>query len=383
MQCVVLACLTLAVAEGKPSIQHEWLYGADMSELAVEDCYGSCSPYHSSYNTLNETEDALSILKKNGYNTIRMRIWNNPNNDPSTSNGQYCNITNVLYMARRVVLDHNLSFLLDFHYSDTWADPGHQIKPKSWSNITGGTELITAVYNYTSKVLTLLKEQNTLPKYVQIGNEIHSGMLWAENGQPCDYGGYIEDPCTSNWNYFAQLVNAGCQATRDVGGDLIEIIIHTSLGNTLGNGNSAVNYIKYWYNNLLNVYSVSFDSIGLSFYLGYCGEECSINSLYLLKDLMRNESFSGLNGGLYVAETSFPYNPNVSYNWNCSEFDFTPQGQLKYVQTLKNLVDSRNVYKLYGFSWWGTEYYQSAQSYWQSLWDWNGVALPALVHGLN
>ena len=83
--------------------EHEFMYGADMSELAVEDCYETCSPYRASYKTFNITEDALLMLKNNGYNTVRMRIWNNPNNDPSTSDGQYCNLTNVLYMARCVV----------------------------------------------------------------------------------------------------------------------------------------------------------------------------------------------------------------------------------------------------------------------------------------
>ena len=338
-----------------------------MSYLDDEDCIGKCSPFKSSTN--GATQDALSILKANKFTTIRMRIWNNP----QPESNQYCNLTGALIMANRTFAN-NLKYHLDFHYSDTWADPGHQTKPAAWSSLYG-QDLINAVYNYTYTVLTALKKQNTLPQSVQIGNEIDGGMLWAPQGQPCDHGGYINNPCQDNWGYFAQLVGAGVNATRDVSQD-IEIMIHTSLGNSLAKGSSAVNWIKEWYSKLYTTYNVKFDSIGLSFYPGWC--KCDLDSLMLLSNLM--DDFKDLKGGLYIAETSYPYNPNITYDWN-STYPFTPQGQLQYVQALMEIVNGGKINGLRGIMWWGTEYYKSTQQQWQSLWDQSAVALPALLQG--
>ena len=255
-------------------------------------------------------------------------------------------------------------------------EKAHQIKPAAWTSLWG-TDLIDAVYNYTFTVLSALKDQGTLPQSVQIGNEIDNGMLWAPSGQPCDHGGYIPSPCQDNWPYFAQLVGAGVQATRDVD-DSIEIMIHTSLGNSLAGGQSAVNWIIEWYDNLYYKYNVTFDSIGLSFYPGFCN--CKLSDLDLLKNLM--DHFKDCKGGLYIVETSYPYNPNVTYSWS-STYPFTPQGQLQYSQALMGVVNGGSIKGLRGVMWWGTEYFQTAQQQWQSLWDWNAVALPALLEGFK
>ena len=358
-----------------------YIYGADMSYLNVLDCYGTCSFFKTSRSS-NTTEDALLTLKNSGVNTIRMRIWNNPKYYDSTSENEYCNLTNILHLAKRVVLVHNMSFVLDFHYSDTWADPDKQYKPKLWSTINGGQELIDCVYNFTFKVLTALLQQNTLPKYVQIGNEIDNGMLWGPPGKQCKYGGYVKHPCESNFGYFAKLINAGCLATRDISSK-IEIIIHTSFGNSLSiKHEDSVENIVNWYARLLNDYNVDFDSIGLSFYLGYCGSDCRLNSsMYLLKNMMKRDELKRLKGGLYIVETSFPYNSNVTYKWHNDDYDFTPQGQLEYWRDFIALLRSGNIYKFKGIFWWGTEYWHSNDFAFQALWDSNGIALPALLAG--
>eukprot|EP01084_Bolivina_argentea_P113582 202393_1 len=352
---------------------HVWsanyIIGADMSYVDKEDCNGSCSPFKVSANS--PSEDSLKMLKDYGFTTIRMRIWNNP----SPSN-DYCNLQGALFMANRT-FKAGLKYHLDFHYSDTWADPGHQTKPAAWSNLYGNA-LVNAVYNYTFNVLSALKKQGTTPQSVQIGNEIDGGMLWAPSGQPCDHGGYILDPCQDNWSYFAQLVGAGVKATRDVDTS-IEIMIHTSLGNRLASGSSAVNYIETWYSKLYNTYNVKFDSIGLSFYPGWC--KCDLQQVNLLSNLMN--SFKGCSGGLYLAETSYPYNPNITYDWS-STYPFTPQGQLEYVQALMGIVESNKIKGLKGFMWWGTEYYNVVQNDVNApLWDWHAVALPALLKGFK
>ncbi len=270
-----------------------------------------------------------------------------------------------------------LKYHLDFHYSDNWADPGKQTKPAAWTNLYGDA-LVNAVYNYTFTVLSALKKQGTTPQSVQIGNEIDPGMLWAPSGQACDHGGYINSPCQDNWPYFAQLVGAGVRAARAVDPN-IEVMIHTSLGNKLSSGKSAVDAIASWYNKLYYTYNVKFDSIGLSFYPGWC--HCDLPSVQLLSNLM--DSFKDCKGGLYLAETSYPFNPDIHYDWH-STYPFTPQGQLQYVQALMKIVESNSIKGLRGFMWWGTEYYNVVQNDVNApLWDSKAIALPALLQGFK
>lgn len=156
----------------------------------------------------------LHILKDNGVNSIRLRIWNEPP-------GGFCNLERTLLMAKRIK-EAGLSFLLDFHYSDKWADPANQWKPKAWEDLDF-TGLKSAVYKYTSEVLTALQNQGTMPDMVQIGNEITPGMLWGE--------GKVDGDCdtTEQWEQFAALVQAGISGAKSVDSSL-SIMIHIDRG---------------------------------------------------------------------------------------------------------------------------------------------------------
>ena len=118
-------------------------------------------------------------------------------------------------MAKKIKQE-GFDFLLDFHYSDWWADPGQQRKPKAWENLHG-TELEEAVYTYTKKVLCALKEAGAMPDMVQIGNEIRSGLLFPDGELP-DYASMV------------RLVNAGIRAAREIGGKELLIMIHLDQG---------------------------------------------------------------------------------------------------------------------------------------------------------
>ena len=113
--------------------------------------------------------DALQIFKNHGINYIRLRIWNAPFIG-------YNNLAKTLVMAKRVKA-LQMGLLIDFHYSDTWADPGKQTKPAAWAGLPPD-QLEQAVHDFTRDVISALKNQGTLPEMVQIGNEITSGMLW-------------------------------------------------------------------------------------------------------------------------------------------------------------------------------------------------------------
>ena len=124
-----------------------------------------------------QTGDALAILHQHGFNFIRLRIFVHPEADSGYSPGKgYCDLAHTLVMARRIKAA-GMGFLLDFHYSDTWADPGKQYMPEAWKNLSLPV-LEDSLYAYTRTVLLALQAQGTLPDIVQTGNEINHGMLW-------------------------------------------------------------------------------------------------------------------------------------------------------------------------------------------------------------
>lgn len=191
----------------------------------------------------NEEKDAIEILKNHGLNYIRLRIFVNPENEKGYSpNRGFCGIDSTLKMARRIK-EGGLKLLLDFHYSDTWADPQKQFKPKTWEGLEFKA-LSTTLNNYTKSVLSQLKEQGTMPDMVQIGNEINHGIVWPE--------GHV-----SNLDNLATLLKAGIKAVREVDVSTT-VMLHLALG---GQNEETV----FWFDNMI-ARGVEFDIIGLSYY---------------------------------------------------------------------------------------------------------------------
>ena len=187
--------------------------------------------------------DAISILKNHGINYIRLRIFVNPENREGYSPGKgFCGLDSTLSMAKRVKAA-GLNLLLDFHYSDTWADPQKQFKPKAWENLPF-EELTATLKDYTKMVLLKLKEQGTLPDMVQVGNEINHGIVWPE--------GHISNP-----DNLAALLKAGTEAVKEVDPE-ITVMMHLALG---GQNEESV----FWFDNMI-ARGVQFDIIGLSYY---------------------------------------------------------------------------------------------------------------------
>jgi arabinogalactan endo-1,4-beta-galactosidase len=206
----------------------------------------------------------LKILHQQGINAFRMRIWNDP-----TEKYSYANITGTLEMASRCKA-HNLSFILDFHYSDWWADPGKQNKPAAWASMSPG-DLLHAVLNFSNDIVQQLVKQGTPPVAVQIGNEVSNGFLWAPQGQPCNAGGYLGSSCAeSNWPMFAKLIAADIVGVKEACPDCL-IAIHTDLGNHIED--FGIEYLVDWYKNLshylpnrVDSINVDYDLVGLSMY---------------------------------------------------------------------------------------------------------------------
>ncbi|RYZ16723.1 MAG: hypothetical protein EOP49_51395, partial [Sphingobacteriales bacterium] len=164
----------------------------------------------------NRTQkDAIQILKDHGFNYVRLRIFNDPAQDSGYSPKKgFCDLEHTRQMAKRVKAA-GMKLLLDFHYSDYWADPGKQFKPAAWKGLSF-PELKKALYDYTRNVMQELKDQGTLPDMVQVGNEINHGIVWPEGS-------------VSNFDGLAQLVSAGTAAVKSVDPGVI-MMLHVALG---------------------------------------------------------------------------------------------------------------------------------------------------------
>lgn len=201
-------------------------------------------------------KDVLAILKDHGFNYIRLRIFNDPAQpkgySPKTG---FCDLEHTMQMAKRVKAA-GMKLLLDFHYSDYWADPGQQNKPVAWVG-KDFNSLKEAVQTYTTNVMQELKNQGTEPDMVQIGNEINHGMIWPE--------GHI-----NNLDSLAQLLYAGFKGVKAVSPTSI-IMVHVALG---GQAEES----EFFYE-AMHKRNVPYDIIGLSYYPKWHGT---------LNDLKRN-----------------------------------------------------------------------------------------------
>jgi beta-galactosidase len=188
-------------------------------------------------------KDAIEILKDHGFNYVRLRIFYNPSTDKGYSPGKgFCDLEHTKQMALRIK-KVGMKLLLDFHYSDYWADPQQQYKPKAWEEMDF-KQMANALQNYTRSVIQALKDQGTTPDMVQVGNEINHGMVWPE--------GHI-----GNIDNLAQLVKAGIAGVKEVGPSMV-IMLHLALG---GQNDESV----FWLDNMF-ARGVDCDIIGLSYY---------------------------------------------------------------------------------------------------------------------
>jgi len=247
MRFLVISCLILFIFPSPAEAQ--FAKGADVGWLQQMEATG-----YIFYDSAGIEKECLQILKDHGINTIRLRVWVNPSSDPI--NG-HCSKDEVVSMAVRA---HHLGMriMIDFHYSDSWADPGKQTKPAAWAS-HDFSQLLNDVYDHTFDVLTAMKTAGVTPEWAQIGNEIIGGMLWP-------------DGSTSNWPQLAQLLNKGYDAVRTVD-PFIKVVVHIDQGNN--------NFrCRSFYDNARN-HNVRYDVIGLSYYPYWLGSDytATINPL--------------------------------------------------------------------------------------------------------
>ena len=198
------------------------------------------------YNASGQETDGFQLMKELGMKAIRLRVWVNP--EKESGYGNYCNQADVVAKAKRAK-EAGMDVMIDFHYSDFFADPSRQSKPAAWEG-KSPTELKTAVADHTTAVLKAIKEAGVTPKWIQIGNETRNGMLWPE-GQLWTEKGDI----ANGWKNYATLSNAGYDAAKRVFSDAI-IIVHQ---------NNAWEDLDWWFKKF-KAAGGKFDMIGLSHY---------------------------------------------------------------------------------------------------------------------
>jgi len=184
-------------------------------------------------------QDCFQILKDHNINTVRLRTFVSPDNDKI--NG-HCSREETVAMAVRAQ-NWGMRIMIDFHYSDSWADPGKQLKPAAWEG-HNFSQLLTDVYEYTIDVMTALKSSGVTPEWVQVGNEIPGGMIYPEGS-------------ISNWGQLAQLINKGYGAVKAVSPGT-KVILHLDQGNN----NSR---FRWWFDNA-GYNGAKYDVIGMSYY---------------------------------------------------------------------------------------------------------------------
>jgi arabinogalactan endo-1,4-beta-galactosidase len=303
------------------------------------------------------TGDAVSILKNQGINCARLRLFTSSAAQAQADPYNYTN--NLAYavpLAVRVK-SAGMKLLLDYHFSDTWADPGHQAKPAEWTNLAYA-QLQAQVRSYCSNTIAALSAAGALPDYVQIGNETTSGLLWTEG----EVGGAYEN--AAQWSQLGTLMKAAIQGVKDAAGaNAPRFIVHIDRG-----GDWAT---TKWFFDSLNAQAVPFDIIGQSYYPFWHG------SLDNLRDCLSN-TVVRYQKPIIVAETGFPFTNST----NLVGFTASTNGQVDYVIALAQIVKGLPGAKGMGIFWWAAEYqnlsgYNLAGFNQRSLFGSTGNVLPA------
>ncbi len=330
----VVLLLIAAVAQVDSLRAEDFMVGADLSFLKREEDQGTV------FKDAGQAKPGLQIFKDHGYNWIRLRLFHTPTELPNDL--QY-----TVTMAKEAK-KLGYKFLLDLHYSDTWADPSKQFMPKAWEG-KSNEELEEAIENYTRWAVTEFREAGAAPDMVQIGNETVSGMLWP-NGKLPDH-----------WDVFCNFVKAGVRGVQAASDKKTKprIMIHICFGNK--------GKIKYYLDKLVAA-NVPFDVVGLSYYPWWHGP---------MKDLKENLRFMAVEykKDVVVVEAGYCWRP-TEYTRKTGPFPETPEGQKEFWEQVTKIVRETPDGRGLGVFWWEPAVMGPLKN--RSFFDEANNALPAI-----
>jgi len=291
--------------------QLDYAVGADVSFLAQAESRGA------EFKDGGEVKPGLQIFKDHGYNWVRLRLFNSPDRLPN-------NLEYTVELAKQAK-KLGFKFLLNYHYSDTWADPAKQFTPRAWEKLSH-EELKTAVFKYTRDTVAAFREAGAMPEIVQIGNEVIHDMIWPDSRLP------------QNWDNFADLLKAGIRGVEAGTGDAPRplIMIHIDRG-----GDRAAT--KYFFDNCLER-DVQFDVIGQSYYPWWHGS---------LLDLRDNLNFMAetYDKDIVLVEVAYNWRP-AEYRRRPAPFPESPEGQRDFLDEVNRLVLNTPHHRGKGIFWW-------------------------------
>jgi arabinogalactan endo-1,4-beta-galactosidase len=289
----------------------EYIIGADLSFIKEAEDAGF------TFKENDQVKSGIQIFKDHGYNWVRLRLFHSPTDLPN-------NLAYTIALAKEAK-NKGFKFLLDYHYSDTWADPAKQFVPKAWQGKTQ-KEVAQLVFEYTKATMIAFGEAEVYPDMVQIGNEISNGMIWP-------YGKLPE-----NWDSFAALIKAGINGVyASIGANsLPKIMIHIDKG-------GDKEFTKYFFDKL-HTYDIKYDVIGQSYYPWWHGS---------LLDLRECLNFTALtyNKDVILVETAYNFSP-AEYIDKSAPFDESPEGQKEFLKAVHNIILNIPNNKGKGIFWW-------------------------------
>lgn len=295
----------------------------------------------------NTVSDVIAFFKQEGLNAMRVRLFVDPSKDNDKAVCQ--DIEYVKKLGKRIK-DAGMKFMLDFHYSDTWADPGKQWTPDAWKSLSD-TELAQKVYDYTKDCLQQLKSAGAEPDMIQTGNEISFGMLW---GTKAAVGGnndrtnrcYVDSP-DANWSRFFEFLKNAGKACREVCPNA-KIILHSE------QVPSQTVLLDYF--DRMKANSTDYDIIGLSYYPAHHKDLATLeNALKKLEDKNYGKD-------IMIVETGYSYAWNLADDNNDGKEDgydytgiypYTEEGQRKFTADLVTTLNKHDSVK--GLFWWWPE----------------------------
>lgn len=365
----------LNVPQGEAAIQvnpidgldANFIKGADISILKEIELKGG------KYYDNGVEKDCLDILQQHGINWVRLRIWNHPVVNGVEVGGGNTDEAKALELAERAKA-RGMKVLLDFHYSDFWADPGKQNKPAAWAN-HDAKQLEKDVYDYTSKVMKVFAEKGIMPDMVQIGNELNNGMLWPE-GKLVSKEGYKN---------LAAMIRQGLKAVRDHDPDRsVKLMVH------LANGGDNALYRSFFDSLIVENKVNDFDVIGLSYYPFWHGKlERLANNMNDVsarydKDVVVVETALGFTNEGYDAQKN-AYGPNEE---RLGGYKSSVQGQATGLRDIMDAVAKVNNKRGAGIFYWAPDWIPTPGVGWKhgegnewenlAMFDFNGNALASL-----
>lgn len=342
-----IVLLFIVMANAFAQNKAEFLTGGDISLLTKVEENGAV------FRDGGERRDALEIFKAHGCNMMRLRLWV----DPSGEKDQVCDLFYTIKLAQRIKRC-GFKLLLDFHYSDTWADPANQHKPKAWQDLNF-EQLKQRVYDYSRDSIVAFRAAGAMPDMVQIGNEITPGILWPEGKS---YG------TPDAFEKLSALLKAGIEGTKAGAGEAKpQIMIHLDCG---GDKNKS-----HWFFDSLKMENVQFDVIGLSYYPVWHGP------LAQLKENINNLA-TRYQKPIIVVEAGYPWQGgNLDDKKQPMAYPATTAGQKQFLQDVITIVRAVPNQLGRGVIWWAPEWIPTkGMGNWspRTLFDDGGNALPAL-----